>query len=106
MTTTNITKARSNLFDLAERVVKFNDTINVTTKDGSFVMLSEEDYNNIMETLYLTSIPGVHESIVDGLNTPIEDCVELDWENELKWVIKSFLQNKRKRITKKSRQAR
>ena len=84
MTTTNITKARSDLFNLAERVVKYNDTINVTTKDGSFVMLSEEDYNNILETLYLTSIPDMHKSIVDGLNTPIKDCVEIDWENELK----------------------
>lgn len=84
MTTTNITKARSNLFDLAERVVKFNDTINVTTKDGSFVMLSEEDYNNIMETLYLSSIPDMQDSIIKGLNTPIADCIEIDWENELK----------------------
>ena len=84
MTTTNITKARSDLFNLAERVVKYNDTINVTTKDGSFVMLSEEDYNNILGTLYLTSIPDMHKSIVDGLNTPVKDCVEIDWEYELK----------------------
>lgn len=84
MTTTNITKARSNLFELAERVVKFNDTINVTTKDGSFVMINEEDYNNILETLYLSSNPKIYNSIIDGLNTPIEDCVEIDWKNELK----------------------
>lgn len=84
MTTTNITKARSTLFELAERVVKFNDTVNVTTKDGSFVMISEEDYNGIMETLYLCSIPGMKESLIEGLNTPIEECVDLDWENELK----------------------
>lgn len=83
MTTTNITKARSDLFNLAERVVKFNDTINVATKDGCFVMLSEEDYNSIMETLYLCSIPNMQESIIEGLNTPIDDCVEVDWENEL-----------------------
>lgn len=84
MTTTNITKARSNLFDLAERVVKFNDTINVTTKDGSFVMISEEDYNGLMETLYLYSIPGMKDSIEEGINTPLEDCEALDWESELK----------------------
>jgi len=84
MTTTNITKARANLFELAERVVKFNDTINVTTKDGSFVMLSEEDFNGLMETLYLYSIPGMKDSIEEGINTPLEDCVEIDWENELK----------------------
>ncbi|MBQ8284388.1 MAG: type II toxin-antitoxin system Phd/YefM family antitoxin [Clostridia bacterium] len=83
MTTTNITKARSQLFDLAERVVKFNDTINVTTKDGSFVMISEDDYNSLMETLYLYSIPGMKESIEEGINTPLEDCEEVDWESEL-----------------------
>lgn len=84
MTTTNITQARSDFFKLAERIVKFNDTINVTTKDGSFVMMSEEDYNSLMETLYLYSIPGMRESIEEGINTPLSECEELDWENELK----------------------
>lgn len=84
MTTTNITKARSNLFELAERVVKFNDTVNVTTKDGAFVMINEEDYNNILETLYLSSNPANYNAIIEGLKTPVNDCVELDWENELK----------------------
>ena len=84
MTTTNITQARTNLFKLAERVVNYNDTINVTTKDGSFVMMSEEDYNGLMETLYLYSIPGMQKSIQEGIDTPLEDCAELDWENELK----------------------
>ena len=84
MTTMNITKARSSLFELAERVVKFNDTVNVTTKDGSFVMLSEEDYNSLMETLYLYSIPEMRESIAEGVKTPIEECVELDWRDMLK----------------------
>lgn len=83
MTTVNITKARSNLFDLAERVVKFNDTVNITTKDGSFVMISEEDYNSLMETLHLYSIPGMKESIQEGINTPLDECETLDWENEL-----------------------
>lgn len=82
MTTTNITKARSTLFELAERVVKFNDTINVTTKDGSFVMISEEDYNGLMETLYLCSIPGMKESLLKGMKTPAEECVEIDWRKD------------------------
>lgn len=82
MTTTNITKARSNFFELAERVVKFNDTVNVTTKDGSFVMLSEEDYNSIMETLYLYSIPGMAESLIKVKDTPIEECIEIDWRKD------------------------
>lgn len=84
MTTTNITNARSNFFELADRVVKLNDRINVTTKNGSFVMLSEAEYNELMETLYLYSIPGMKESIAEGMETPLEECVEIDWENELK----------------------
>ena len=84
MTTMNITNARSNFFELADRVVKLNDRINVTTKNGSFVMMSEEEYNGLMETLYLYSIPGMKESIVEGMKTPLDECVEIDWENELK----------------------
>lgn len=84
MTTTNITQARTNLFKLAERVVNYNDTINVTTKDGSFVMMSEEDYNGLIETLYLYSIPGMQKSIQEGIDTPLDECAEIDWENELK----------------------
>lgn len=84
MTTTNITNARSNFFELADRVVKLNDRINVTTKNGSFVMLSEAEYNELMETLYLYSIPGMKESIAEGMETSLEECVEIDWENELK----------------------
>ena len=82
MTTMNITKARSNLFELAERVVKHNDTINITTKDGSFVMISEEDYNGLMETLYLCSVPGMKESLIEGAKMPVEECVELDWRKD------------------------
>ena len=103
MTTTNITSARSRLFELGARVVNYNDRINVTTKDGSFVMMSEEEYNGLMETLYLYSIPGMKESIEEGMARPIEDCVELDWENELKCAIKSFSQSKRRRILKRLR---
>ena len=52
--------------------------MNVSTKDGNAVILSEDDYNSMMETLYLASIPGMQEKIIDGLNTPIEACVPED----------------------------
>lgn len=83
MTTTDIESARSNLFKLAERVVKLNDRINVTTKNGSFIMISEAEYTGLMETLYLYSIPGMKESIVEGMKTPTEECIKLDWKKEL-----------------------
>lgn len=55
MTTTNITNFRKNAFDYVEQTIKYNQPINITTKDGNAVLLSEEDYSGIMETLYLVS---------------------------------------------------
>lgn len=84
MTNTNITQARSNLFKLADQVIKFNEVVNITTKDGNVVMMSEEDYRGLMETLYLYNIPGMRESILEGMKTPTEECRPFDWRKELK----------------------
>lgn len=46
------------------------------------VVLSEEDYNNLMETLYISSIPGLKEKIIEGMNENLEDCIS---EDEVKW---------------------
>ena len=70
----NITNARAELFKLASSCIKYNNVININTKEGNVVMLSEEDYNNLVETLYLAGIPNLLESIVEGVNTPLEDC--------------------------------
>ena len=59
-----------------------NTNITVNTKDGNVVIISEEDYNGLMETLYLSSIPGMKEKIVEGLKTPIEDCIP---EDQVEW---------------------
>jgi antitoxin YefM len=79
MTNTNITNLRKNLFDYANACIKYNDIINVNTKEGNVIMLSEEEYNGIMETLYLCSIPGMKESITRGMNTPVSECEEFKW---------------------------
>ena len=84
MTNTNITQARSNLFKLADRVIKFNDIVNISTKDGNVVMLSEEDYNGLIETVYLCNIPGMRDSLIEAKATPTDDCEPFDWRNELK----------------------
>lgn len=80
MTTVNITNARQELFKLANSCIKFNDRINVSTKDGNFIMLSEEDYNNLLESLYLAGIPGMYESIQEGLDTPPSKCADVKWK--------------------------
>lgn len=82
MLNTNITNFRKNIFGMLEQTIKYNEPINISTKDGNAVIISEEDYNSLMETLYLYSIPEQREKIVEGLNTPLEECVA---ENEVEW---------------------
>jgi len=82
MLNTNITNFRRNIFNILEQTIKFNEPVNISTKEGNAVVLSEEDYNGLMETLELCSIPGMKEKIIDGLNTPLSDCLS---ENEVDW---------------------
>ncbi len=80
MSIINATKARTNFFKLLDEVITTHEPVYVTGKTGNVVMLSEEDFRSIQETLYLCSIPGMREKIIEGLNTPLEDCVEDDDE--------------------------
>lgn len=82
MTNTNITNLRKNLFEYIDQAVNYNDVINVNTKNGNAVIISEKDYNSLMETLYLSSVPGLADKIKDGLNTPIGECVS---EDKVEW---------------------
>lgn len=82
MLNTNITSFRKNVFGLLEQTIKYNEPVNVSTKDGNAVIISEEDYNSLMETLNLISIPGMKEKIMEGLRTPMEECLN---ENEVDW---------------------
>lgn len=78
----NATNLRKNLFSMLEQAIRFNEPVNVSTKDGNAVILSEEDYNSLTETLYLSSAPGMRQTIQEGLNAPISDCVP---EDEVEW---------------------
>ena len=82
MINTNITNFRKDIFGMLEQTIKYNEPINVNTKDGNAVIISEEDYNGLMETLYLSSIPDMKEKIVEGLNTSLEDCIP---EDQVEW---------------------
>lgn len=82
MTNTNITNFRNNVFEYINQAIEFNDVINVNTKNGNAIILSEADYNGLMETLYLSTDPKVKKEILEGASTPIEDCVaaeDVDW---------------------------
>lgn len=82
MLNTNITNFRKNIFGLLEQTIKYNEPVNISTKDGNAVIISEEDYNGLMETLYLCSAPGMKEKIIEGLKTPLSKTLP---EDEVKW---------------------
>lgn len=75
MLNTNTTNFRKKIFAMLEQVIKYNEPINISTKEGNAVIISEEDYNNLIETINLFSIPEQREKIIEGLNTPSEECV-------------------------------
>ena len=76
----NATEARSKLYSLIDETTDSHQPITITGKRGNAVLVSEEDWKSIEETLYLVSIPGMRESIIDGLNQKLEDCSEdLSW---------------------------
>ena len=80
MSTLNATEARSKLYALIDETSKTHKPITITGKRGNAVLLSEEDWNAINETLYLVSIPGMRESVLEGMETDLEECSEdLDW---------------------------
>lgn len=80
MTTLTASEARANLYRLLDEAAETHKPIRISGKRNSGVLVSEQDWSAIQETLYLLSIPGMRASIKKGLKTPIEACAEgLDW---------------------------
>jgi len=79
MTNTNATNFRQNAFEYLNLAIDFNDVINVSTKKGNAVVISEEEYNGLLETLYLLGIPGMKERLSEGMSAKIEDCEDFEW---------------------------
>jgi len=80
MPTVNATEARSRLYKLLDEIAQSHEPVLITGKRANAVLISENDWRSIQETLHLLSIPGMRESIREGLNTPVEECSdELDW---------------------------
>lgn len=81
MSTTNVTKARQNLFRLIDQVNDDHEPVLITGKKGSAVLISESDWKAIEETLYLNSIPELATSIQEGMNTPTSEMDDtIEWE--------------------------
>jgi len=80
MKTMNVTNARKELYKLIDQVQDAHEPVYITGKNKSAVLISEDDWRSIEETLYLTSIPGMRESILEGLKEDPNKCdTELDW---------------------------
>jgi prevent-host-death family protein len=75
----SVSHARANIFKLIEETNQNHTPILITGKKNNAVLLSLSDWNSIQETMYLNSIPNMKESIIDGLNTSLDDCEEYQW---------------------------
>ncbi len=80
MPTLSATEARAKLYRLIDQTSLSHEPVVITGKRGNAVLISEDDWRSIQETMYLLNISGMRESIREGLATPIEDCTEeIDW---------------------------
>ena len=80
MPTLTATEARSKLYRLIDETTNSHQPVIITGKRRNAVLVSEENWQSLQETLYLLSIPGMRKSIREGLSTPVDECEEdIDW---------------------------
>ena len=80
MTTLTATLARTKLYTLLDEVAKSHEPIQIKGKRSNGILISEDDWRAIQETLYLTAIPGMKRSILKGMKTPVSKCSrEVGW---------------------------
>ena len=80
MTSITATEARKSLYRLVDEVQDSHEPVQITGKRGSAVLVSEDDWRSVQETLYLVSIPGMRDSILEGMAAPVDELSgELDW---------------------------
>ena len=80
MTAVTVAEARSSLYQLLDSVAASHEPVLITGKRSNAVLIAEDDWRAINETLYLLGIPGMRESIIEGLNTPLDEC-----DDEVEW---------------------
>ncbi|SHF05226.1 prevent-host-death family protein [Thermoanaerobacter uzonensis DSM 18761] len=84
MKTMPVTKVRQNIYKIIEQVRENSEPIQITSRKGNAILISEEDWNAIQETLYLLSVPNLKESIMDADKTPLDEWKD---EEDLGWDI-------------------
>ncbi|MHB8869423.1 MAG: type II toxin-antitoxin system Phd/YefM family antitoxin [Thermoleophilia bacterium] len=80
MTTVSATEARKQLYKLIDDVAESHEPVQITGKRGNAILVGEDDWRAVQETLHLISIPGMRESIREGIAAPVEDL-----EDQLGW---------------------
>lgn len=73
MATITATEARRRLYQLLDEVSASSEPVHITGRRGNAVLVSEEDWHAVQETLYLLAVPGMRDSILDGMATSVED---------------------------------
>jgi len=75
------TVAQRNFTTILDSVIRQGDTISIVTDDGAAMLVNQDDWYGIQETLYLQSIPGMKESILEGKATPLDECLDsVGWD--------------------------
>ncbi len=80
MITLTASEARINIYRLLDEAAESHEPIIITGKRNNAVLISEEDWRAIQETLFILSVPGMRESIREGLQIPVDQCSE-----EISW---------------------
>jgi len=70
-----------NTADYLTIAAKENKEMLVKTTVGNVVVLSEKKYRSLVETAYLNGIPGMAEDLIEGMNTPLDECISIEWDN-------------------------
>lgn len=78
----SITNARKKLYNLANDVIENNESVTINTKKGEVLLVSKENYNSLVETLFLSSDAEYKKTLLEGMKEPIENCFD---EENLNW---------------------
>ena len=83
MSTVSAASFAKNSNEYLARAAMPNGEFLIKTGSGDVVILNAKKYQSLIETAYLNSVPGLAESIIEGMNTPLNECVSIDWKNGL-----------------------
>lgn len=74
MKTVSATSARADLYNLIDSTLQDHEPVQITGKRGNAVLLSEPDWRAIQETLFLLNIPGMRDSLLEGMAADLDEC--------------------------------